>query len=59
MTQDSGKGVCFTCICSFKRPEPSYNERSLELDLRKEYAIVLENKRAEDWPECPGVDSPQ
>jgi len=58
VTQDSTKGVCFTCVCSFKRPEPSYNERKLKVDLREKYNSVLKNKRPEDWPECPGVDSP-
>jgi len=58
VTQDSNKGVCFTCICSFKRPERSFNERSLNVDLREKYKVVLDGKEPGDWPECPGIDSP-
>jgi hypothetical protein len=58
VTQDPTKGVCFTCICSFKKPEANINHRSLKVDLQKEYAVVLEGKRPDDWPECPGIDSP-
>ncbi|KAF2397700.1 Thioesterase/thiol ester dehydrase-isomerase [Trichodelitschia bisporula] len=55
---DLEKGVCFTAICSFKRPEPTYNDRQHEGDLRAKYKAVLDGKRPEDWPEAPGVDSP-
>lgn len=58
VTQDPSKGVCFTCICSFKKPEASNNERQLDLDLGEKYKDVLLGKVPEDWPECPGVDSP-
>jgi acyl-CoA thioesterase len=58
VTQDPTQGVCFTCICSFKRPEKSVEERQLKVDIKEKYAVVLKGKRTEDWPECPGVDSP-
>ncbi|QDS75990.1 hypothetical protein FKW77_004369 [Venturia effusa] len=58
VTQDASKGVCFTCICSFKKAEVSNNERQLDFDLREKYKAVLRGKKAEDWPECPGIDSP-
>jgi len=58
VTQDATHGVCFTCICSFKRPEASHNERQLTVNLQEKYEVVLGHKRPEDWPEAPGVDSP-
>jgi hypothetical protein len=58
VTQNASPGVAFTCICSFKRPEPTINPNSLTIDFEKEYASVLFGKRPEDHPECPGVDSP-
>ncbi|KIW03487.1 acyl-CoA thioesterase II [Verruconis gallopava] len=58
VTQDSTKGVCFTCICSFKRPEPDLNRRALKANFREQYAAVLAGKNPDDHPECPGIDSP-
>jgi len=34
------------------------SERQLTVDLREKYDVVLRGKKPEDWPECPGVDSP-
>lgn len=36
----------------------SNNERQLDVKLEEKYKAVLDGKKAEDWPECPGVDSP-
>ena len=58
VTQSPSEAVAFTCICSFKRPEPDISPHSLPFDFKSIYASVLEGKRPEDHPECPGVDSP-
>ncbi|CAK3768589.1 Hypothetical predicted protein [Lecanosticta acicola] len=58
VTQSEGKGVCFTCICSFKTPEPLQVESQQDMDLWKEYGAMLGGKKPEDFPECPGMDVP-
>ncbi|KAK5170269.1 uncharacterized protein LTR77_004855 [Saxophila tyrrhenica] len=59
--QETGSVVSFTCICSFKRPERK-STKTLDIqstiDLRKEYAAVLGNKRPDEHQEMPGVDAP-
>ncbi|TKA33380.1 hypothetical protein B0A54_14076 [Friedmanniomyces endolithicus] len=61
VVQESDPGVCFTCICSFKKPEkestPSIDIRQ-RLDLRKEFSAVLMNKQPHEHEEMPGVDAP-
>lgn len=58
MTQSKGKGVCFTCICSFKIPEPLQLEAQHPMDPWEEYSSCLEGKKPDDFPECPGMDLP-
>jgi len=59
--QESDPGVCFTCICSFKKPEkaslPSLDVRQT-LDLQDEFAAVLRNREPHEHEEMPGVDAP-
>ncbi|KAJ9659269.1 hypothetical protein H2201_007419 [Coniosporium apollinis] len=50
------RGVCFTCTCSFKRSESSPISHQEPINLAEQYA--LGQKKPEDWPEAPGVDSP-
>ncbi|KAK4988234.1 hypothetical protein LTR50_004060 [Elasticomyces elasticus] len=56
VTQAEGKGICFTCTCSFKTVEDNRFDVQEEVNLEKEYGVVLEGKRPDDWPEAPGVD---
>jgi len=56
--QDQQTCPCFTCLCSFKRPETSYNDCQQQCNLREKYAEVLGDKTPDDFPEIPGVDSP-
>lgn len=51
-------GVCFTCTCSFKKEEAGAVDCQDQLDLWEEYKVALGNRRPDDWPEAPGVDSP-
>jgi len=59
--QESDPGVCFTCICSFKKPEkistPSIDVRQ-RLEFRKEFSAVLHNKQPQEHEVMPGVDAP-
>jgi acyl-CoA thioesterase II len=59
VTQTRGKGVCFTCTCSFKTEESSTLEAQESVDLWKKYDSVLNGKTPEDFPEAPGMDVPQ
>jgi acyl-CoA thioesterase len=56
--QHEKDGVCFTCICSFKKPEPNVSARQHQTNLREKYREVLGGKSPDDFPECPTVDSP-
>lgn len=56
--RQEGEEVVFTCVCSFKTREVSYQSRSREVDLRSVYASVLGDKPLDSLPEAPGVDSP-
>lgn len=58
VTQASGKGACFTCTCSFKTDETSDLDVQEPMDLWTKYDSVLNGKRAEDFPEAPGMDVP-
>ena len=61
VVQESNPGVCFTCICSFKRPEkitvPALDVRQ-RLDLQTEYSVALQGKEPHEHQEMPGVDAP-
>jgi acyl-CoA thioesterase II len=58
VTQAEGKGICFTCTCSFKRPEGGHLDVQEEIDLGKKYNVVLAGKQPEDWEEAPGMGVP-
>jgi len=54
VTQEETRGVCFTCSCSFKRPERAGEGRvhvQRGLVVEEEYEAVLEGKRPEDHPD--------
>ncbi|GAB7354168.1 hypothetical protein MBLNU459_g4722t1 [Dothideomycetes sp. NU459] len=59
VTQAEGKGICFTCTCSFKLSEDSPLDVQEEIDIRRQYAILLDGKKPEDFDEAPGMDVPQ
>ncbi|KAI9742093.1 MAG: hypothetical protein M1834_000483 [Cirrosporium novae-zelandiae] len=50
-------GVCFTCICSFKKPERSAYTHSVPMAFSPKYDCILKDKRPEDHPLAPGVDT--
>ncbi|KAF4313069.1 Acyl-CoA thioesterase [Botryosphaeria dothidea] len=52
------KGVCFTCTCSFKKEGDASTDCQEQMDLKEAYKVALGDKRPDDWPEAPGVDSP-
>lgn len=58
VTQSEGQGICFTCICSFKRAESSPLEVQEDIDLWSTYASALQGKKPSDFEECPGMDIP-
>jgi len=58
VTQAEGKGICFTCTCSFKLPEESTLDAQEDIDIWGKYASVLDGTKEEDWPEAPGMDVP-
>ncbi|EMC97947.1 hypothetical protein BAUCODRAFT_155205 [Baudoinia panamericana UAMH 10762] len=58
VTQAQEKGICFTCTCSFKRPETSPLEVQERLDIWKQYSTVLDGKHPADFDEIPGMDVP-
>lgn len=47
--------VCFSCICTFKRPEEG-RVSAQEEPPQKRFADVLETKSPRDWPYSPPVD---
>ncbi|KAI9827741.1 MAG: hypothetical protein M1832_004230 [Thelocarpon impressellum] len=53
-----GDGVCFTCICSFKRDEESSFAHQHEARLEARYGEVLRGKRPEDHGLAPAIDTP-
>lgn len=59
VTQASGKGVCFTCTCSFKTDESSDLDAQEPMDLWTKYDSVLNGKKPDDFPEAPGMDVPR
>lgn len=58
VTQAHGKGICFTCTCSFKLAETSPLDVQEEVDIWDKYKSVLGGKRPQDFEECPGMDVP-
>lgn len=58
VTQSESKGICFTCICSFKLPEHRQVESQAPIDIWTQYSSVLDTKTPSDFPEAPGLDVP-
>lgn len=58
VTQSEGKGICFTCICSFKTPEHEQVDTQHSLTLYEHYASVLHGRPPSTFPEVPGMDLP-
>jgi acyl-CoA thioesterase II len=58
VTQTTGKGLCFTCTCSFKTNEESTLEVQESVNLWEKYDSVLNGKKPEDFDEAPGIDIP-
>lgn len=58
VTQAEGKGICFTCTCSFKLAETSPLDVQEKVDISDKYKSVLEGKKPTDFEECPGMDLP-
>lgn len=58
VTQAEGKGICFTCTCSFKKAEDSALDLQETINLDDTYAVALKGKRPEDFEEAPGMDVP-
>lgn len=56
VTQGVGRGICFTCTCSFKRDEEDTLFQQHMVDLQQKYSSVLEGKAPEEHPQCPGAD---
>ncbi|KAF2104208.1 Thioesterase/thiol ester dehydrase-isomerase [Rhizodiscina lignyota] len=50
--------LMYTCICSFKQPEPRGLDVQQQVDLREKYGVALRSKRPDEWPEAPAIDSP-
>jgi acyl-CoA thioesterase II len=50
-------GICFTCICSFKRLEKDnpYTHQK-KVDISQKYRSVLRGKKIEDHQHAPGAD---
>ncbi|PGH17626.1 acyl-CoA thioesterase II [Helicocarpus griseus UAMH5409] len=54
-----GEGVCFSCLCSFKRAERGYNyEHQQPANIQQRYKVALDGKKIEDHPLAPAVDRP-
>lgn len=58
VTQAEGKGICFTCTCSFKTAEDSPLDAQERIDLWDTYDVALKGTKPEDWEEAPGMDVP-
>lgn len=58
VTQAEGKGICFTCTCSFKTDETSTLDVQEHVDIWDRYKAVLAGKSPEEFPEAPGMDVP-
>ena len=58
VTQAEGKGIAFTCTCSFKLAETSTLDVQADVDLWRKYRSVLRNKSPEEFDETPGMDVP-
>ncbi|TKA23513.1 hypothetical protein B0A50_07091 [Salinomyces thailandicus] len=58
VTQARGKGICFTCTCSFKVEETSPLDAQEKMDVEEKYKSVVAGKRPESFEECPGMDVP-
>ncbi|KAK0945317.1 hypothetical protein LTR48_000795 [Friedmanniomyces endolithicus] len=58
VTQAQGKGICFTCTCSFKVSETNPLDVQEKVDLWSKYKDVLGGNKPSDFEESPGMDVP-
>lgn len=58
VTQARGKGVCFTCTCSFKTDETGNLDAQESINVWEKYDVVLKGKNPDEFPEAPGMDMP-
>ena len=58
VTQEGANDICFTCTCSFKKPESNLLDLQEKMDLWQQYKPALEGKGPQDFIECHGVDIP-
>lgn len=56
--QDAAQGLVFTAVVSFKLAEESAVTCARRQTLEERYAVALDGRTVESWPEAPGVDSP-
>ncbi|KAK7514314.1 thioesterase-like superfamily-domain-containing protein [Phyllosticta citriasiana] len=56
--QEPKGGICFTCTCMFKLDEESDHDCQDPYDLPRRYRSALGDRRPDEWPEAPSVDSP-
>jgi hypothetical protein len=56
VTQEEGKGICFSCHCSFKRPEPGSINWQERVNMNEKYGVVLDGvKSTWEMEEAPSV----
>ena len=58
VTQEEGKGVCFTCTCSFKLEDWNPLELQDRVDIQEQYKDVLTGNWPEDLPDAPLTEMP-
>lgn len=59
VTQEEGKGICFSCICSFKLPDQSPIDWQEQVNMREKYESVLGHaKTVDELPDAPTLDMP-
>ncbi|KXT16706.1 hypothetical protein AC579_5261 [Pseudocercospora musae] len=58
VTATQSKGICFTALVSFKRPEKSRVEMQDKVDIHKQFAVALRHAHTPfDHPESPSMGS--
>lgn len=58
VTQEETKGACFTCTCSFKRPDATPIEFQETEDIGRKYAMVLKGKKPSDHRDALSIETP-
>ncbi|KAH8645840.1 thioesterase-like superfamily-domain-containing protein [Xylariales sp. PMI_506] len=47
-TQEDDATICFTCLCSFKRPEPGFIKVQEQHNVKKKFEAILQGKEPEE-----------